>query len=104
MENKLDVLTKKLYEEGVDKANQEAEKIIANAKESAAKLVAEAEAKARDIMAAAESESESLKKKSESEMALSARQAITALKQAVTDLISGAVSGEIAKTGFEDKA
>ena len=46
MENKLDVLTKKLYEEGVDKANQEAEKIIANAKESAAKLVAEAEAKA----------------------------------------------------------
>ncbi len=49
MENKLDVLTKKLYEEGVDKANQEAEKIIANAKESAAKLVAEAEAKARDI-------------------------------------------------------
>ena len=27
MENKLDVLTKKLYEEGVDKANQEAEKI-----------------------------------------------------------------------------
>ncbi len=103
MENKLDVLTKKLYEEGVDKANQEAEKIIANAKESAAKLVAEAEAKARDIMAA-ESESESLKKKSESEMALSARQAITALKQAVTDLISGAVSGEIAKTGFEDKA
>lgn len=62
MENKLDVLTKKLYEEGVDKANQEAEKIIANAKESAAKLVAEAEAKARDIMAAAESESESLKK------------------------------------------
>lgn len=104
MENKLDVLTKKLYEEGVDKANQEAEKIIANAKESAAKLVAEAEAKARDIMAAAESESESLKKKSESEMALSVRQAITALKQAVTDLISGAVSGEIAKTGFEDKA
>ena len=43
MENKLDVLTKKLYEEGVDKANQEAEKIIAQAKEKAAKLIAEAE-------------------------------------------------------------
>ena len=38
MENKLDVLTKKLYEEGVDKANQEAEKRIAQAKEKAAKL------------------------------------------------------------------
>ncbi len=30
MENKLDVLTKKLYEEGGDKANQEAEKIMRN--------------------------------------------------------------------------
>lgn len=104
MENKLDVLTKKLYEEGVEKANQEAEKIIARAKEDAAKLIAEAEAKANEVKANAEADAENLKKKAESEMALSARQAITALKQAVTNLVSGTVSGAMAATGFKDEA
>lgn len=104
MENKLDVLTKKLYEEGVDKANQEAEKIISNARSEAARLLAEAEEQAKAIQAKAVAETESLKKKAESEMALSARQAVTALKQAVTGLISGEVAGEMAKAGFEDKA
>ena len=104
MENKLDVLTKKLYEEGVEKANQEAEKIIAQAKENATKLVAEAEAKAKEIKAGAEAEAENLKKKAESEMALRARQAITALKQSITQLISGEVAGEMARAGFKDQA
>lgn len=104
MENKLDVLTKKLYDEGVDKANQKAEEIIGKAKQEAAKLIADAEAKAKDIQASAEAEAGNLKKKAESEMALSARQAIAALKQAVNDLISGKISEEMAKTGFGDKA
>ena len=104
MENKLDVLTKKLYDEGVDKANQKAGEIIEKAKQDADKLIADAEAKAKEIKAAAGEDAENLKKKAESEMALSARQAIAALKQAVTDLISGKISGEMAKTGFEDKA
>lgn len=104
MENKLDVLTKKLYDEGIDKANQKAGEIIEKAKQDAARLIADAEAKAKEIGAAAEESAENLKKKAESEMTLSARQAIAALKQSVTDLISGRISGEMAKTGFEDKA
>ena len=92
MENKLDFLTKKLYEEGVDKANQEAEKIIAQAKEKAAQLIAEAEEQAKGIKAGAATEVENMKKKAESEMTLSARQAITALKQSITSLISGEVA------------
>lgn len=104
MENKLDVLTKKLYDEGIDKANQQAEEIIRKAKQDAAKLIADAQAQAKEIEAAAETEVGNQKKKAESEMALGARQAIAALKQAVTDLISGKIAGEMAKTGFEDKA
>lgn len=103
MENKLDVLTKKLYEEGVDKANQEAEKIIKKAKDDAARVIADAEAQAKEIKAKAAEEAENLKKKAESEMSLSARQAVTALKQSITGLISGDVAGEMAKVGFEDK-
>ena len=103
MENKLDVLTRKLYDEGVDKANQEAEKIISKAKDDAARLIADAEAQAKEIKTKAAEEAENLKKKAESEMSLSARQAITALKQSVTGLISGEVAAEMAKVGFEDK-
>lgn len=104
MENKLDVLTKKLYDEGIDKANQQAEEIIRKAKEDAAKLITDAQAKAKEIEAAAETEVGNQKKKAESEMALGARQAIAALKQAVTDLIAGKIAGEMANVGFEDKA
>ena len=45
-----------------------------------------------------------MKKKAESEMTLSARQAITALKQAITNLVAGDVAGDVAKIGFEEKA
>lgn len=103
MENKLDVLTRKLYDEGVDKARQEADEIINKAKQEAAKLISDAEAKAAGINAEAVKDADNLKKKAESEMALSARQSITALKQSITDLIAGQVAGQMAKTGFEDK-
>lgn len=103
MENKLDVLTRKLYDEGVDKARQEADEIISKAKKEAAKLIADAEVKAGEIKVEAGKEADSLKKKAESEMTLSARQAITALKQSITDLIAGEVAGQMAKSGFEDK-
>lgn len=104
MENKLDILTRKLYDEGVDKARLEADEIISKAKEDAARLIADAEAKADEIRAAGNKDVENLKKKAESEMTLSARQSITALKQSITDLVAGQVAGNMAKAGFEDKA
>ena len=59
---------------------------------------------AKGIKAGAATEVENMKKKAESEMTLSARQAITALKQSITSLISGEVAGNIAKAGFKDEA
>ena len=100
MENKLDILTQKLYNEGVDKARKEAGNIINQAKQEAEKIIADAKAKAAQMNADAETEVSNLKKKAESEMTLSARQAITALKQAITNL----VAGDVAKIGFEEKA
>ncbi|MCM1031054.1 MAG: V-type ATP synthase subunit E family protein [Oscillibacter sp.] len=103
MENKLDILTQKLYAEGVDKAKSEAGEILAGARKEAEKILAEAEAKAKEIEEKARAEAENLKKKAESEMSLSARQALTALKQDITGLISGEVAGKLAATAFEDK-
>lgn len=103
MENKLDVLTKKLYDEGVDKARQEADEILAKARQEAETIIAEAKAKADEMHATANTDISNLKKKAESEMNLSVRQAIAALKLSVTELISGKVAGEMAKVGFDEK-
>lgn len=103
MENKLDILTKKLYDEGVDKARQEADQILGKAREDSEKMMADARTKIDRMNAEARTEIENLKKKADSEMALSARQAIAALKQSITNLIVGDVAREIAKVGFEEK-
>ena len=48
MENKLQQLTQKLYDEGLEKGRSEAEKLVAEAKEKAAKLVADAQKEAEE--------------------------------------------------------
>ena len=45
MENKLQQLTKKLYDEGLEKGRAEADKLVADAKAEARKIVAEADRK-----------------------------------------------------------
>ena len=42
MENKLQELTRKLYDEGLEKGRADADKLVADAKAEAARLVAEA--------------------------------------------------------------
>ena len=44
--NKLQELTQKLYNEGLERGRAEAERLVAEAKESAAKIIAEAKAEA----------------------------------------------------------
>ena len=44
MENKLQELTKKLYDEGLEKGRAEADRLVGEAKNEAAKIVAEARA------------------------------------------------------------
>ncbi|GHV66582.1 hypothetical protein FACS1894199_10300 [Bacteroidia bacterium] len=104
MENKLDILTKKLYDEGVNKAKHEAEKLLENARQEADKIRTDAQQTALNIEAKALEVAEGVKKKMEAELILSARQTITALKQEITALVSGKVAKETAKAGFEDKA
>ena len=53
MNNKIQELTEKLLNEGVEKGNAEAEKIVASANDKAAQIVADAKAKAEEIIAAA---------------------------------------------------
>ena len=51
MENKIQELTDKIYREGVEKGNAEAQRLIANAQEEAKKIVEDAHKEAESIIA-----------------------------------------------------
>ena len=63
MNDQLQDLLKRVYEEGVAKANAEAEKIISQAKEQAENTVYQAKAEAERILKDAEKRATDLKKK-----------------------------------------
>ena len=49
-DNKLDLLTKKIYEEGIEKAQQDAKSILEKAQQDAQNIIDEANAKANAIV------------------------------------------------------
>jgi V/A-type H+/Na+-transporting ATPase subunit E len=103
MDDKLKILTERIYQEGVDKAEKESSRIIEEAKSKASKIISDAEAKAKLIVDNAEKESKSLKRNIESEIKLSARQALNALKQNISDLIITEFSNEEITKTLSDK-
>lgn len=102
MQTKLQELTEKIYQEGVNKANEEAEKILANAKEEARNLIAQANKEAKELIEKAEKEADELKKNSLNELQLSARQAISDLKQKVAALVETQTIKPGTKAAFKD--
>ncbi len=88
MEQKLAELTKKIYQEGVEKGEQEKQSIVDAANKEAADIKAAAEKEAASIIAKAEEKAADLKRNTESELKLSSKQALNTLKQQITDLVS----------------
>ncbi|MFP4557149.1 MAG: hypothetical protein ACLFNU_09780 [Bacteroidales bacterium] len=91
MQNKLQELTEKIYQEGLSKGNEEADKIIAKAKEDSEKLISDAKKQAEQIVSQAKKEAEDYKKNIETEINISARQAVNGLKQNLSNLIESKV-------------
>lgn len=88
---KLEELTQKIYAEGVEKGNAQAEQIVEKAKADAAAIVENAEKQAADIIAKAQNKAAELDKNTRSELRLYAEQSVNAIKTAITDLINGKV-------------
>ena len=103
MENKLQELTGKIYEEGIARAKEEADKIIAEARKEADELQNKAKKEAKLILDKAENEAGELRKNVESEVKLSARQAISTIKQQITELVTVKATDESVKEAFTDK-
>ncbi len=88
MENKLQALTQKIYEEGVAKAREEAAAILADARKKADEILAEARREASHQREQTQYELDELNRNVSSEIRLSARQLLSSLKQEVAQLIA----------------
>ena len=89
MQNKLQELTDRLYNEGLSKGKQEGEELLAKAKVQAEEIVAKAQAEAAQIIAAAQKQADELKTKTASDIKMAAAQSIAATKKDIETLIVG---------------
>ncbi len=103
MDTKIQELTDKIYREGVEKGNEEATRIIAEANSRSQSIVADAEAEAGRIVAAAEKQAAEIKKNTEAELKLFAAQSVEALKSEITNLINGKITSANVKAVATDK-
>ncbi len=105
MENtKLQQLTDKLYQEGLEKGRAEAESMVADAETRAAKIVADAEARAAKIVADAERKAEDVEKNAMTEIALAGKQAVAKIKSEIENMIVAKVTNEGVKNANLDPA
>lgn len=91
MDSKIQELTEKIYREGVEKGNEEAGRIVADAKEKEASMLREARTEADAIVEQAHREADELRKNTEAELRMYAAQAVEALKTEVADLVTDRV-------------
>lgn len=102
MQNKLQELTDKIYQEGVSKANEEAEKIMGEAGKESKRIIDEAEKKAKAIIEEAEKKAEEIIKNGNSELKISFRHAVNTLKQDLEKTISARLVNEKVTEAFKD--
>ncbi len=89
--NTIQELTEQLLREGVEKGNQQAADIIAQAEAKKNDILANAQKQADELLAAAKKQAEELDKNTKAELKLFARQAVEALKSEVINLLNGKV-------------
>lgn len=104
MDSKIQELTQKIFNEGVQKGNAEAERIIAEATAKRDTMMQEAKAQAESIIKDAEKKATVLQQNTQSELKLYADQMIESLKSAVTDKLTGEIVSNNVKAAMADPA
>ncbi|MCK4994757.1 MAG: hypothetical protein KAS13_06910 [Candidatus Omnitrophica bacterium] len=102
MTDKLEKLTKQIYEEGIQKASVEAENIIKAAEAEKRKILRSARKESEDIISVARKESEELKNMVNSELRMATQQSLALLRQKISELISVKVTKGAVEGFFDD--
>jgi len=96
MENKLQQLTQKLYDEGLEKGRAEAERLVEDARAEAARIVAEAKTEAEGIVKAAETRAEDTAKNTMTEISLAGKQAVAKIKSEIAEaVVARSIAGSV---------
>ncbi len=92
MESKLQQLTQKLYDEGLERGRTEADTLVSKAKSEASEIVKKAEAEAEAIIKKAQIKAEDSLKNSLTEISLAGKQALAKIKSEISSaIISGTI-------------
>ena len=102
MQNKLQELTDKLYQEGLSKGQLEAEQLLAKAKEEAGQIVEQAKKEAAMIVAQAQKSANEVKKNIEGELQSASRQTMATVKQAIEDVVMTKVLAEPSRAALTE--
>jgi len=104
MQTKIQELIEKINNEGVQNAKAEAEKILNEVRKKATEIEHEAELNAKKITDDAEKQAQTLKEQVNAELKMSINQAISALKQKLTELITIQAIQPTVKQSFADES
>ncbi|WP_372650423.1 V-type ATP synthase subunit E [Draconibacterium sp.] len=102
MTDRIAEITQKIYNEGIVKAKDDADQLLAEAKEKADDIIRSAKLKQDEIIRDAQKNAAEDKKRTEAELQLAARQFISKLKQQITGLISTAQINPPVNEAFND--
>src|SRR6056297_297065 len=104
MEQKVQELTKKIYEEGVQQGEARARELVEEAQKRAGTVVADARTEAERIVADARKQAEEMKRTAESEIKIAGQQALSSLKQQIAQLIDAKIVNEPAAEVLSEPA
>lgn len=104
MENKLQELTDKLYNEGLSKGKAEGEALLEKAKKEAAETVAAAQKEAEAIRAKAEKEAADYKTKVTGDLKMAAVQSIQATKKDIENLVAGKMTDAAVEKALSEES
>ncbi len=103
MENKIQELTDKIYREGVEKGNEEAQRLIVTAQDEAKQIIENARKEAESIIISSRKAADELAENTKSELKLFAGQAINALKSEIATLVTDKIVSAPVKEFAQNK-
>ena len=102
MQNKLQELTDKLYNEGLSKGKKEAEDLKAAAVKESDRIIADARKEAEKIVADARKEAEELRTRVENDIRMASSQTISSVRQRIENIIIAKAVSADTKKSLED--
>ena len=100
MQNKLQELTDKLYNEGLSKGRQEGEELLAKAKVQADEMIAKAQAEAEQIVAEARKQADEIRTKTASDVKMASSQSLAATKKDIETLVVSKMTDDAVKASL----